>query len=248
MKKNWCFIPEKYRLIVVSVVVFWTFLPSFSSGQRRPFIVTPDYKQVFGDKYWQALHFISTERWMTDSLFAHSIQPKFALAIIFPELIRYSTIQNYIELQGLFTLYVQYGSLYANFSVGRFQMKPTFAEQVEKDSKLYLNDEVPVTIVVSDSSYFRQMRVKRLQSSRWQVQYLIWFIHVMDTKFKHLEWKSVEEKIKFYATAYNCGYMHSEAYIRSKMVLNSFYTTLISSSIRYNYSDISVDYFKNTNN
>lgn len=244
MKKIWCFIPEKYKLLVVCVVVFWALLPFVSNGQKRPLIVALDYKCVFGNKYDDALLFISKETWISDSLAIHAIDPKFALAIVFPELIRFSSLQNYIELQGLFTLYVQYGASYANFSVGRFQMKPTFAEQVERDRRLYLKDEVFRAINIFDSSAFRLQRVKRLQSMHWQVQYLIWFIKVMDRKFEKLEWKSPEEKLKFYATAYNCGYQHSETYIRSKMNINSFHTELFTSTLKYNYSDISASYLK----
>jgi len=55
------------------------------------------------------------------------------LSIVFPELIRFNAIQDKIETFALQSLYVKYGKDYANFSVGPFQVKPSFAESLEKD-------------------------------------------------------------------------------------------------------------------
>ena len=52
-------------------------------------------------------------------------------AILFPELIRYSVYKDFFETQALELLYIDYGKKTADFSIGRFQMKPSFAEAVE---------------------------------------------------------------------------------------------------------------------
>lgn len=52
-------------------------------------------------------------------------------AVVFPELLRYSRVQDGVEQAALLALYVQGGKAKADFSVGMFQMKPSFAEQVE---------------------------------------------------------------------------------------------------------------------
>ena len=243
MKRIWFFIQEKYRLSGVCIVVLWVLLPVGLSGQKHLEFVQHDYRETFGSKYDDAIRFIFNEKWIADSLAKNDIDPKFAMAIVFPELIRFSFLQNYIELQGLFTLYVQYGASYANFSVGRFQMKPTFAEQVEKDSDRYLKVRIYRSNSTTDKSVLRLQRVKRLQSMHWQVQYLISFIRIMDVKFQCSKWKSSEEKLKFYATAYNCGYVQSEKYLHSKIEKVSFYVSVFNSTTRYNYADIAASYF-----
>ena len=56
-----------------------------------------------------------------------------ALAVVFPEIVRYSDLEDLIQIRALKVLYVQYGRKYADFSVGHFQMKPSFIEQLEAD-------------------------------------------------------------------------------------------------------------------
>ncbi len=241
MKKIWYSITEKYRAYIVCIVLIGALLPIVLNGQIRHFYV--DYKNVFGDKYTDAQLFITSRPWISDSLSSYAIDSKFALAIVFPELIRFSTIQNFIEVEALFTLYVQYGALYANFSIGNFQMKPTFAELVEKDAKRLLNNKTANSIDISHTQSSRLERVKRLKSIDWQVIYLVWFVEIMDKKYRHLHFNSITEKLVFYATAYNCGYSHSENYIRAKINIKSFYTALLNASVKYNYAEISLSYF-----
>lgn len=55
-------------------------------------------------------------------------------AIVFPEIMRYNGLKDGIETESLRTLYVQFGEDYADFSIGLFQMKPCFAQQLLPDS------------------------------------------------------------------------------------------------------------------
>ena len=56
----------------------------------------------------------------------------FVTAIVYPELLRYNYIQDFIETSGLELIYMRYGAKTADFSIGHFQMKPSFAEHIEK--------------------------------------------------------------------------------------------------------------------
>ena len=62
----------------------------------------------------------------------------FMQAIVFPELMLYNSVKDDIESESLRVLYVQFGKAYADFSVGPFQMKPSFAEEVETKAKALL--------------------------------------------------------------------------------------------------------------
>src|SRR5664280_3652904 len=62
-----------------------------------------NYKEVFGNHYQIAEDFITSNRWMADTLKSNGIDPCTGLAIIFPELIRYSSIRDIIETCLLYT-------------------------------------------------------------------------------------------------------------------------------------------------
>lgn len=146
-----------------------------------------------------------------------------------------------MEVQALKTLYVQYGQDYANFSVGRFQIKPEFAEHLEADIKvnLRIKDSLIKYIDTTQTPKARRERIERLDSEAWQVQYLVWFIKVMNHKFPHLSGQVTGNNIMFYATAYNCGYYLSETEINENTSKSYFHTAIFSSKEKYNYASVS---------
>jgi hypothetical protein len=244
MKRILLVIQRNYKLYVI-VISLLKLLSVKSYGQEL-FLYEgkPDYHQIFQDKYDEAYNFIKENKWISDSLKIHGIDPDFALAIVFPELIRYSELQDKMEVGGLLALYVQYGKKYADFSVGRFQMKPTFVEQLETDTKKNIF-EVSDSMDLSGNSRARMDRVNRLNNIHWQVRYLCLFLQVMEKKYLAIRWNSDEERLAFYATAYNSGYLSGEEIIRNRMSAKMFYTGLIRSEPCYCYADIALEYYKN---
>jgi hypothetical protein len=241
MEKTLSAIQKNYKIYLI-VFLLWKLLPIESNGQKLSLSGKSYYRQIFQEHYDDALQFISNNRWMADSLKVNSVDPNFALAIIFPELIRYSSIQDKMEMSGLLTLYVQYGEKYANFSVGRFQMKPTFAEQLEKDAN-NIKSQKGNAFNQTNTSEVRMERVKRLDDIYWQVKYLALFIKVMNSKYRQISWNSEEEKLKFYATAYNSGYSLCEEIINKRIGSDMFYTGIVKGNSCYNYADIAADYY-----
>lgn len=128
-----------------------------------------------------------------------------ASAIVFPELLRYSKLRDKIEAEALKTLYVQYGAQYANFSIGPFQMKPSFAEKLEKECLEFQLGHYLATDTLPTCEA-RQNRVKRLSSNEGQITYLQTFIKTMNQKFDTYSFRSPTEKVELYATAYQMGY------------------------------------------
>ena len=219
-----------------------------SAGQVSKQVEKHNYKEIFGDKYAEAQSYLAQQEWITNTLIAWGISPDFGKAIVFPEVMRYSAIRDKLELQGLFTLYVQYGTKYSNFSVGRFQMKPSFAMQVECDVK-GLPDVYRAalhSVDTSDTPGARLARVKRLESPEWQIQYLIWFIKLMDHRYSGIYKANITDKLKFYATAYNCGYTNPEQVILQNTKKRNFHTALFRCDERYNYGDIASTYYIST--
>lgn len=203
-----------------------------------------DYKKTFGKDYDKAIAYLSENQWINDSLKKENINPGFAVAIIFPELIRYSAIQDIIEVSALKTLYIQYGTKYSDFSIGHFQMKPSFAEKTEE---IFSAKNKKTKFSKKNSPQARLERIKRLDSDVWQLRYLIMFIKIMDSRFANERFINESEKLRFYATAYNCGFTKSAQEIRSKMNSCFFSTEFIpvEDTKLYCYSDISVFFFEN---
>jgi len=227
------------------VITGFLFLVLTSYGQAPPEEENRSYRSLFGEKYTEALDYLSGQSRMSETLDARGISPAFAKALVFPEVIRYSAIRDRLEMHGLITLYVQYGSAYSDFSVGRFQMKPSFAVQVEKDAKKLPADRKTMLgeVDTSDTPQARLARIQRLDSQEWQLQYLIGFIDIMDQRYGNAFETDNQEKLRFYATAYNCGYAKTETAIRKKMKESHFHTALLRSDVCYNYSDIALEFY-----
>jgi len=136
------------------------------------------------------------------------------IPVVFPELVRYSLVRDRIETAGLKVFYVHIGEAsgkFGNFSIGLFQMKPTFVEKFEGPVVSFglLDRFKDVAEYPSGSSEkaIRQVRVDRLESPAWQAAYLACFGAVMDRRFGDVAWDSAEDKTGFYAAAYNHGFL-----------------------------------------
>lgn len=205
-----------------------------------------DYEAIFGRDYQNAIEFVETNRSVKAQIEEYGLPTNEILAIVFPELIRYNSIQDKLETFALESLYAKYGTDYANFSIGFFQMKPSFAEQIEKD---YLKNRkvmpsAPNLVInsadtlASESS--RGKRLKRLKNVQNTVDYLCLFYSLMQKKYPFIQ--STEERIRFLATAYNCGYSKPpkeiDAFRKKK-----FFQTGILPFTKYCYADIAWYYF-----
>ena len=108
-----------------NVRVLFTFL--FFTVLLNPVCSQPlNYREVFGDDWKNAVSFEKENRnWMKPALEKYHISYPVAIAVVFPELVRYSALRDKMVITLLKTLYINLGSDYANFSIGRFQMKPS---------------------------------------------------------------------------------------------------------------------------
>jgi hypothetical protein len=207
-----------------------------------------DYAETFGSDYEFAVKTIESRSWWTDSLSKHGTHPDFALSVVFPELIRYSSICDFIEVKGLEVLYVQYGRDYADFSVGLFQMKPSFAEQVEKDLLKYnLPAKFPSLSLLHPSitgdAETRKARIMRLKEEKFQLLYLEAFLSIMDTLYPSYSGLSETEKLIFYSSAYNTGYFKDEKTILAETSKKRYYTGVIEPAEKFSYSGIALLFF-----
>ncbi len=187
-----------------------------------------------------------------------------AESVIFPELIRYSKFQDKMETGAVRALYVSQGSGACNFSIGRFQMKPSFAEELEKRwMRSGLARRYSLFFDTKDKENSRKVRISRLEKEEWQCIYLAVFLKMLymdygsvDRNGQHcqngLESLSVEEQVRLAATAYNrgcrwscpgCGNLGE---IKSKSRDKHFHTDLIptSNTRRYVYADLALKHYR----
>lgn len=237
------------KTLNIFLLVGILFLPGATgtSGDEEYFNDETDFSAVFGEDYKNACNFINTRSDISLRFAGVGISPAFAWAIVFPELTRYSAIKDHLELTTLQTLYVNFGDSYADFSVGQFQMKPSFAQQIETDYlkyKIKLLSTKNYSFDTTDTRKARSERIKRLKDIRWQTTYLLMFIKILDQRYTQICWSGKREKLMWYATAYNAGYWLPDNQITRLKDKRLFHTAFlpISSQQKYAYASIS-DYF-----
>jgi hypothetical protein len=208
-----------------------------------------DYPAIFGRKYVEAEQFLQQNAWIAGLLALTPAETRVAEAVVFPEVLRYRLLEDEIEVGALKVLYVQLGPKYANFSVGHFQMKPAFVEQLERDyGRLFSSAEKAAVGIpafeLRDSVEIRNARVLRLDDIHGQVRYLRLFMMIMDRKYARADFADEEAKVRFYATAYNIGYAQGERAIRKAVGERRFHVQLVFPRERYSYAEIAADYFR----
>jgi hypothetical protein len=213
-----------------------------------PLSAEEDYTVLFGAKYAEAEKFLRQNSWISASLRLPPQETRIALAAVFPEIIRFKSLEDKIQVRALKVLYVQYGRKYADFSIGHFQMKPTFAEQIERDyNRLFSAEEKTAAEIApfdtGDSSPLRKERVVRLDDPQWQARYLRLFMMVMGRLYLGQAFEDDLEKLRFYATAYTTGYAKGEKAIRRMMPTRHFHVQLLLPKTHHSYADIAVFYF-----
>lgn len=204
------------------------------------------YSKIFGEDYVRAVKY-NEEHGTHFELVAKrfGIDQCFLKSIIFPELIRYSYFSDLFETGVLEWLYIEGGSKSADFSVGRFQMKPSFVEAIEGyvSSEESLKEEYGFIMLNGSGSSLRSVRLDRLKQDSWQLIYLSCFVEITEHKFLSEVFSSPEEKLRFFCSAYNSGFNQSAEEIKSKIHLKSFPYGTKYKEEQYAYSDVAVEYF-----
>jgi hypothetical protein len=169
-----------------------------------------------------------------------------AVAVVFPELIRYSALRDKIEITLLKTLYINLGEDYANFSIGQFQMKPSFAESIHKKVTLLkgkLRSQFREKTRYNDIRKYRAAIVKDLEQPESQFLYLIAFLKICASIY-NLEDMDEDHRLKFLSTAYNFSFQKSFEEVNRMTDKKFFYSKLVKAE-SYSYSDISAFWYRN---
>ncbi|HPG32611.1 MAG: hypothetical protein H6541_08800 [Lentimicrobiaceae bacterium] len=228
-------------LLFIVWVVFFTFNSGTAFSQISGDGI--DLSNELGNKYFDAVDFLKKNNWMADTLQLVKIQPAFAYGVVFPELVKYSAIRDVLETGAARMLYVQSGRKYSHYTIGRFQMKPSFAELVERSA---MRQKITAyKFNVTNTAKARGDRAKRLDSQEWQLRYLVMFIKLMDKRYAHIQWKSEEDKLRFYATAFSVGFNRDERTIRRMMTTKSLLRQSKDAKSKYKYGDVALWFYQN---
>lgn len=212
----------------------------FVSGQQM------DYEKLFGDDWMKALDFEKENRaWMEPVLKRNQISYPMAIAVIFPELVRYSALRDKMEITLLKALYINLGEEYANFSVGHFQMKPSFASVICSEAPAALTKRSGISFAgvseYDDIKDYRKALLADLEDTRLEFNYFVAFFKLCVKKY---DLKKLDElsRLRFISTAYNYGIDRSAEQIEA-MKEKKFFSTKIYPSITYCYADVSVFWY-----
>lgn len=175
------------------------------------------------------------------------IRTELAVAVVFPELVRYSALMDFMETTAVKALYQQKGVKGADFSIGHFQMKPSFVEDLERQwMRTEWRHEYGIYFDLSETLEAHRICVLRLDDRNWQCIYLAMFLKLLYRRFPELAEEEDIEQVRFCSTAYNASFYGTYERIRSKSARRFYHTDFIptSGTKRYAYSEIAVFYYK----
>ena len=206
-----------------------------------------DYQVVFSDDWKKAMLFEKENRsWMEPLVIKNDIPYPLAIAVIFPELVRYSALRDKMEIVLLKTLYINLGEEYANFSIGQFQMKPSFAEMIREHSTGSIEHQTGIRYKKKSDfkniTNYRKSIVMDLENPETEFNYLITFLKICEKRF-NTDKKNDLERVMFLATAYNYGLDKSADKIE-KMVGKRYFNTRLVTTENYSYADVSTFWYK----
>lgn len=205
------------------------------------FILLQCYFAMFPRETKEAVSFIENHRQEFNSqLSSFDDETRdIAIAIVAPELSQFSNVLNFMELRTLFITYRNFGK--GDFSVGYFQMKPSFIEALEKEVKSsgQLKSKYASYIPTGSDKEKRETRLNRLSELEWQLKYLALFIDVVKIKTQGIKFKTPEEKLRYWATLYNSGFNLKPERVKYYQGRKYF----PHGTQKYNYSDVAAEFY-----
>lgn len=170
-----------------------------------------------------------------------------AMAIVAPEVSQYTYWGDYAQQKSMFMTYIITGKV--DFSIGFFQMKPSFIEILERniqkddslllvfDSLLYKDDEPKDEIFPRKQ---RHHRLVQLSSLKGQSQYLAAFVLIAKKKTENIHFASNNDRLRYWATLYNAGINKSETEIFAMQSRKRFPRF----GKKFNYADVVQEFYE----
>jgi hypothetical protein len=222
------------------------FLVCFSGS----ILAKDSYEVYFRDEREEVAKFLqANQQKMAQKAIKFHHENDFVTAIVYPELLRYNYIQDFIETSGLELIYMRYGAKTADFSIGHFQMKPSFAEHIEKYIEKNAVDfqQYKKLIITQKTTPLKQrkLRLTRLKQMDWQLTYLHAFIAICDHKFHFIKFTTSKDRLRFFAACYNIGFHKKYQNILQNENSNTFPNGPKYLGTQFCYASIACAYYLN---
>lgn len=205
--------------------------------------VAGDYFTAYPNESREAVKIFKKHRGELASLLGDACDDDVVIAfsIVAPEVSQYSALSDFFETAAVKEGYPSAGS--PDYSIGLFQMKPSFAESLEsevgKDSALKQKYGTRLAYGTDDIRKVRRQRVDRLADTGWQMLYLAVFVDVVKMRTATWGLASSEEKVRCWSTFYNAGFYLSRERVRQRQGVKQFPRN----TKRFNYSAVAVEFF-----
>jgi hypothetical protein len=147
-------------------------------------------------------------------------------------------------------LYRNLGDDYANFSIGVFQIKPSFAEDIQ--TRIFAGTDKELKSLFRKRSLFPYLNSYRasiiadLENPQTELNYIIGFYKICEKRFKNT-WTDEISRIRFFSTAYNTGFIKKSDDIES-MSDKKFFNTKLFKTENYSYADVSLFWYNQFRN
>lgn len=166
-----------------------------------------------------------------------------AFAIVAPEASQYSALSDYVETKVLEYKYVTNDE--CDYSIGLFQMKPSFVESLEKEvfSNATLAKKYSEWLAYSKGSNAKSVRSERLKllsQTEWQIKYLAIFVDVVKLRTARWGLRTNEERVRCWATMYNAGFYLSKERVEQRCTVKQFPR----GTKEFNYSAVALEFYK----
>ncbi len=162
-------------------------------------VATPAQTAISQKRIEEVVSHFETHAALIDSLAcAFNLDAIPVLSVVGPEWVRYSMVRDMMETKALEFAYVRFGREAADFSIGPFQMKPSFIEDLEKAAG--------IGYASADPSMQRRLRLQRLKDIRWQFYYAFAFYAHSQNRFAAVLAAGESQQLAFIASAYNFGF------------------------------------------
>jgi len=198
------------------------------------------YQNQFPLAYEQGIEYCNSISKLSDEIAEqYCLDGHTVLAIGLPEACRYSAISDQIETSALAYFSLNDSTSTFDFSIGEFQMKPSFAKRLEQLSETYpgLEDFKSVFTYTGNAKH---ERLDRLDESTWQIKYICCMVTYLTLKHD-----VKESDIEFLSAAYNYGFESSKSEIIKWQSKEAFPHGLNSPYQNHSYSSISANYLLN---
>lgn len=194
----------------------------------------------FADKYCRSI-----EQQANTISAKYNLSASDVLPVVYPECSRFNAFSNAFESNILSYYYVRNGIDGADFSIGYFQMKPSFTEQMEREisvNPLFEKQRPHFAYKNTDPQVQRNERLNRLESQEWQIEYLCAFVALMHERYAREAIQS--PRLNFVAAAYNYGFHKPSREILDWTTVKAFPNGR-SGSQNYAYGELALSFQQN---